>query len=189
MNNYRDYLAYAGINMSDEDWAVYEPRLIKKSFKKNEIIIHQGQIENYLSVVTAGIVRCYIEKDDKEVTTNFVFENNYMSSYESFLTKTPSPYTIEALTDVEMWRASKESFLHFFSHTSIGNYLGRISAEGLYLKKAQREISFLTETAEERYLKLLKQDPQLLQKVPLKYIASYIGITPQALSRIRKRIN
>ena len=188
MDSYRDYLAHAGIRMSNEDWAIYEPRIIRQEFKKNDIIIKQGQTENFLSIVTSGIARFFIEKEDKDVTLNFIFENNYLSSYESFLTRTPSPYTIEALTDLVLWRSSHESFLYFFKNTDIGNYLGRISAEGLYLKKAEREISFLTETAEERYLNLMKQDPMLLQKVPLKYIASYIGITPQALSRISKRI-
>jgi hypothetical protein len=79
--------------------------------------------------------------------------------------------------------------VHFQKHASIGNFLGRIAAEDLYLRKAERELSFLTETAEERYLHLIEKDKTLLQNVPLKYIASYIGITPQALSRIRKRIN
>ena len=93
------------------------------------------------------------------------------------------------MTDMVLWRATHDSFLHFFEHSSIRNFLGRISAEALYLSKAGRELSLLTESAEERYLKLLKTDKNLLQKVPLKYIASYIGVTPQALSRIRKRIN
>ena len=140
-------------------------------------------------MIISGVARLYFEKEDKEITIDFAFENGYVTAYESFLTRLPSAYTIEALTDIELWRASHESFLYFQENTSIGNYIGRISAEILYLIKAEREISFLTETAEERYLKLLKQQPQLLQKVPLKYLASYIGITSQALSRIRERIN
>ena len=72
---------------------------------------------------------------------------------------------------------------------TIGNLLDRISAQALYPRKAERELYLLTESAEERYLKLLKIGKNLLQKVSLKYIASYIGVTPQALSRIRKRIN
>ena len=114
MDSYRDYLAHAGIRMSNEDWAIYEPRIIRQEFKKNDIIIKQGQTENFLSIVTSGIARFFIEKEDKDVTLNFIFENNYLSSYESFLTRTPSPYTIEALTDLVLWRSSHESFLYFF---------------------------------------------------------------------------
>lgn len=189
MENYRDYLASFGIMMNDDDWAVYEPRIIKKSFKKNDIITKQGTVENYISLVESGVARLYLEKEDKEITVDFAFENGYVTAYESFLTREPSGYTIEALTDIVLWRASHDSFLHFFDHTSIGNFIGRVSAEMLYLVKAKRELSFMTETAEERYLNLLKQQPNLLQRVPLKYIASYIGVTPQALSRIRARIN
>ena len=188
MEDYRSYLNKAGIQMSDDDWAVYEPRIFLKEFKKNDIILEQGQVENYLSIVVKGVARNVIDTEDKEVTTTFVFENGYLSSYESFLTRTPSHYSVQALTDVVIWRASYDSCQYFFENTSIGNFIGRISAEILYISKAKRELSFLTESAEERYLNLLKQDPQLFQKVSLKHIASYIGITPQALSRIRARI-
>ena len=71
----------------------------------------------------------------------------------------------------------------------IGNTLGRLSSERLFLIKSKREQSLLNETAEERYLNLFKERPNLIQQIPLKYIASYIGVTAQALSRIRKRIS
>ena len=76
-----------------------------------------------------------------------------------------------------------------YNETKVGNILGRKSAEDLFLKKSNRELSFLTQTAEQRYLNLFTEQPLLLKHIPLKYIASYIGITPQALSRIRKRIS
>lgn len=185
---YRDYLRAGGIEMSDLDWSIYEPRIFVQKFKKNELLLQQGQIENHLSVILSGAVRNFIETEDKEITTTFAFENNYVSAYESFLTQTPSHYGIQALTDVVIWSATYESCQYFFEHAPIGNFIGRVSAEALYLVKAERERSFLIDSAEERYLKLLKRDPNLFQRVPLKHIASYIGITPQALSRIRKRI-
>ena len=70
----------------------------------------------------------------------------------------------------------------------MGNKIGRHASEDLYLKKAKRELSLLNDTAEQRYLNLFTEQPHMLKHIPLKYIASYIGITPQALSRIRKRI-
>ena len=188
MENYRDYLASFGIMMNDADWAIYEPRIIKESFKKNEIITQQGSVENYISLIESGAARLYLEKEEREITVDFAFENGYVTAYESFLTRQPSSYTIQALTDVVLWRSSHEDCQHFFEHTSIGNFIGRVSAEMLYLIKAERELAFITETAEERYLKLLSKQPDLLQRVPLKYISSYIGVTPQALSRIRRRI-
>lgn len=73
--------------------------------------------------------------------------------------------------------------------TKIGNAIGRKASEELFLKKSQRELSLLSETAEQRYLNLFTEQPELIKEIPLKYIASYIGITQQALSRIRKRIS
>ncbi|GLB51233.1 hypothetical protein NBRC110019_02720 [Neptunitalea chrysea] len=73
--------------------------------------------------------------------------------------------------------------------TPIGNLIGRLIAENLFIIKSKREISFLKETAEKRYLNLFNERPNVIKEIPLKYIASYIGITPQALSRIRKRIS
>lgn len=189
MMNYKDYLTSFGIEMTDKDWEIYEPRIFVQAYKKNDFIIEKGEVENHLSLITTGIGRCFLNKKEKEIPVNFLFENDYLTSYESFLTREPSKYSIQAMTDMVLLRATHDSFLHFFEHSSIGNFLGRISAEALYLSKARRELSLLTESAEERYLKLLKTDKNLLQKVPLKYIASSIGVTTQTLSRIRKRIN
>lgn len=75
-----------------------------------------------------------------------------------------------------------------YEETEIGNKVGRLASEELFQQKFKRELAFLNKTAEERYQSLFKEQPKLIQKNPLKYIASYIGITPQALSRIRKRI-
>ena len=76
-----------------------------------------------------------------------------------------------------------------YTKTRIGNLIGRLSSERLFLIKSKREQSLLNESAEQRYLNLFTERPNLIQKIPLKYIASYIGVTPQALSRIRKRIS
>lgn len=76
-----------------------------------------------------------------------------------------------------------------YNATEIGNKVGRQASEDLFLKKSKRELSLLNETAEQRYLNLFIEQPKLVEEIPLKYIASYIGITPQALSRIRKRIS
>lgn len=87
-----------------------------------------------------------------------------------------------------VWQIHHDDLQKIYKKSSVGNLIGRLMIEYLYVEKLKREFSFLSETAEERYLKLLKEQPELFQAVPLKYIASYMGITPQALSRIRKRI-
>jgi len=101
----------------------------------------------------------------------------------------PSEYQIETLTESILWRISKKDLEEVYETTSNGNIIGRKMAENMFLIKSKREISLLNKTAEERYLNLFIDRPKLLQQISLKHIASYIGVTSQALSSIRKRIN
>ena len=96
---------------------------------------------------------------------------------------------MQVIADTTLWRLSYNDLQIIYKKTEIGNLIGRITCENLFIKKAERELSLLNDTPEERYLKIFKQRPELIEKIPLKYIASYIGITPQALSRIRRRIS
>jgi len=88
-----------------------------------------------------------------------------------------------------LWQLTFEDLQEIYRATEIGNVIGRHASEDLFLKKSQRELSLLNQSAQQRYLDLFEEQPELLKNIPLKYIASYIGVTPQALSRIRKRIS
>ena len=123
------------------------------------------------------------------MTFSFAFAGNFISAYEFFITRERSIYQIETITATTLWSVSYAHLQKIYTETIVGEKIGRFASEELFLKKSKRELSLLTESAEQRYLNLFKEQPQLLQSIPLKYIASYIGITPQALSRIRKRIS
>ena len=176
-------------NISDKDWKVFSSKLRKQEVPKKTRILEIGETENYLSFIDEGIVRFYIPKEETDLTFGFVFSGSFSCAYDSFLTQTPSLYCVETITNTTLWRLSYNDLQTIYSATDIGNLIGRKTSELLFLKKAERELSFLQETAEERYLKLFKKRPELIEKIPLKYIASYIGVTPQALSRIRRRIS
>jgi CRP-like cAMP-binding protein len=151
-------------------------------------VIKAGQTEDYLYFVESGILRFYVESGEKEITTDFAFQGSFTSAYSSFITRRPTIYNIEALTDVSLWRIHYTDLQEVYRQNPAGQALGRMAAEQLFIRKTEREVSLLRDKPEERYLALLEQNPQLVQQIPLKYLASYIGITPQALSRIRKRI-
>ncbi|OCK42081.1 CarD family transcriptional regulator [Tenacibaculum soleae] len=187
--NIRTYLEKS-LTINDNDWEFFTSKLALIKIKKRTKILKIGEIENHISFINKGVVRFYIPKEDKEkeITFGFCFSNEFVSAYDSFLTQQPSLYELEALTDIEMWSISHDDLQEVYNKTSIGNTLGRLSSERLYLIKSKREQSLLNETAEERYLKLFDERPKLIREIPLKYIASYIGVTAQALSRIRKRI-
>ena len=190
MKQIRDYFEQAIQQPIDEaEWALFSSKLSRQQFPKKQLLLRRGQVENYLSFVESGIVRYYIPKLENDLTFTFVFDQNFISAYDSFITRTPSTYQIETLAETVLWRIGFEDLQRIYNTTEIGQLIGRKASEALYLKKSQRELSLLNETAETRYRKLFTEQPQLIRHIPLKYIASYIGVTPQALSRIRKRIS
>jgi CRP-like cAMP-binding protein len=175
--------------MNDSDWEFFSSKLQKVELEKNTTILEIGKTENYLSFISKGIIRLYIAREESDLTFGFLFDNEFVTAYDSFLTQSPSEYQIETLTETILWKISNNDLQEVYEKTKNGNIIGRKMAEKMFLIKSKRELSLLNKTAEERYLDLFSDRPKLLQQIPLKYIASYIGITPQALSRIRKRIN
>lgn len=175
--------------MSNSDWNLFSSKLKKKVISKKTSLLKIGEIENSLSFISNGVVRLFIPKEENDITFGFVFENEFVLGYDSFITRTPSLYQIETLTDSTLWQISFDDLQDIYSETETGNIIGRKMAENMFLIKSKRELSFLNKTAEERYLELFQERPKLLKYIPQKYIASYIGVTPQALSRIRKRIS
>lgn len=175
--------------LTEYEWQIFSSKLIKQDFPKKHILLKAGQIENNLSFIESGILRSYIPKEENDLTFGFSFSNGFVSGYNSFLTRKPSIYNIQTLKKTTLWQLSYEDLQEIYRQTKIGNAIGRKASEELFLKKSQRELSLLNETAEQRYLNLFTEQPELIKEIPLKYIASYIGITPQALSRIRRRIS
>lgn len=177
------------VTISDRDWDLFSSKITRRTFPKKSVLLKVNQKENHLSYVEKGIIRFYIPNEQEDLTFGFSFSGNFVSAYDSFLTQTPSTYQLETITETVMWSLTYEDLQEIYSETEIGNKIGRLASEELFLKKSTRELTLLTNSAEQRYLNLFSEQPHLLQLIPLKYIASYIGITPQALSRIRKRIS
>ncbi|WP_300675250.1 Crp/Fnr family transcriptional regulator [Soonwooa sp.] len=176
------------VDITNDELDLFCSKLTEAKFPKKSLILEKGKVEKYLSFIEKGIVRFNIPKLDYDFTFGFAFENSFVSAYDSFITQTPSTYNIQAISDCTLWQISYKDLSEIYEHTRIGERIGRKIAEAIYLKKVKREISLLEDTAKKRYLDLLKEQPELVQKIPLKYLASYIGIRPQSLSRIRKEI-
>ncbi len=188
MNQVRKYFEKI-TKLSDADWKIFSSKLKKSEYKKKTTLLELGKVENHLSFIEKGSIRLFVPKEENDITFAFCFSGQFMSAYDSFLTQKPSAYQTETLSNVVLWRITYKDLQDIYKQTEIGNLIGRITAENLFLIKSQREQSFLNETAEERYLNLFTERPELIKEIPLKYIASYIGITPQALSRIRRNIS
>tara|TARA_B100001109_G_C18841261_1_gene464488 strand:+ start:229 stop:813 length:585 start_codon:yes stop_codon:yes gene_type:complete len=177
-------------SISNSDWNFFISKLHRRIVSKKSVFIKVNQIENHISFIESGIVRLFIprENPEKEITFGFSFKNQFVSAYDSFLTQLPSNYQLQALTETTMLSISYKDLQSVYKSTQIGNLIGRLTAEDLFLIKSKREQDLLNLTAEQRYLKLFEERPELLKSIPLKYISSYIGVTAQALSRIRKRL-
>lgn len=186
----RNYLNQIS-ELTDADWNFFSSKLTRCEVPKKTIFLPVGAIENHISFVVSGMIRLYIPKSDptKEITFGFSFKEQFISAYDSFLTRRPSLYELQTLTDTTILSITYDDLQEVYNTTQIGNLIGRLTAERLFLIKSKREQTLLNYTAEERYLDLFKNRPEVIKEIPLKYISSYIGVTPQALSRIRKRIS
>lgn len=178
------------VNISDEDWHIFSSCFEAKTYPAKTFYLQAGEMENYLCFVDSGVTRFYVEAaNGDETTVGFGFDGWFMCVYSSFYTRTPSRYYGETITDTHVWRIHYDDLQKLFDRLPVVERIGRLATQQMLLFKSERELSLLTRTAEERYLDLLSKAPQLFRYVPLKHLASYIGITPQALSRIRKRIS
>ena len=177
--------------ITDTDWDFFSSKLTKHFIPKKTTFLKLGEVENHISFIISGVVRLYIPKNDpaKEITFGFCFKEQFISAYDSFLTQKPSLYALQTLSDTTVLSITYADLQEVYKATQIGNLIGRLTAERLFLLKSKREQTLLNYTAEERYLDVFKDRPEVIKEIPLKYISSYIGVTPQALSRIRKRIN
>lgn len=160
-----------------------------RQYKANELIISKGQIENYLSFIDVGIVRYFVVANDKEITIDFAFNRTFYCAYDSFYDRSDTDIYIEALTDVQLYSISHKDLQNLYTNCEITKILGRLATENLLSKKVKREINLLTKSPQERYEELLREQPKYILQIPLKFIASYLGVVPETLSRIRKRIS
>ncbi|MCT4215897.1 Crp/Fnr family transcriptional regulator [Elizabethkingia anophelis] len=176
------------IRLTDAEFNYYQQKISSKDYKKGDIITPKGSVEHYAYYIKKGIVRRFIERGETEATFYFAFEQDFVSAYDSFITQTPCRYSLQALEDTSLLRISWHDVQDLYQQSSKWDKIGRILNEHAYVERADREFSLLTKSPQERYENLFKQNPEVIKRIPLKYIASYIGVTPQALSRIRRRI-
>ncbi|NJO01462.1 MAG: Crp/Fnr family transcriptional regulator [Bacteroidia bacterium] len=175
--------------MTAEQWENFKRLLEIKRYAKKEHILGVGRVEKYLHFVLRGSIGFFYNKDGKAYCYELIYENEFASAYRSFLTQTPSEFDLVALEPTLMISIRYENLNMLYERSKIGERLGRLCAEKIYMEAQAKALSLLTQSAEERYLHLLERSPQVLQRTPQKYIASYLGVTPESLSRIRRNIS
>lgn len=157
-----------------------------KEFKRNEFLIQDGSIENNLYFVLEGSVRIFIRHEDEEKTIRFGYKNSIITALDSFLMDTPTLFNIQAIKKSTIKLLDKNTFNQLIEkHTSIREIWNK-NLESLAVQQIEREIDILTNSPKERYLRVLKRSPQLFQEIPNKHIASYLRMSPETLSRMKK---
>lgn len=176
-------------HLKEEEWLLLRSKLKVQQLKKGEFLTRQGDISRSVSFINKGLVRMSYLIDGKEICTGFMCENGYISSYASFLTQTPAADNIEALEACELINLSYEDMQQLYQSNVVFEIFGRRIAEMLFIMVSTQTTRLLTLTPEERYQSIIEDQPFIIQRVPQYMIASYIGITPEHLSRIRKKMS
>jgi CRP-like cAMP-binding protein len=160
----------------------------EKTYEKGAFFLSEGEICRQVGFLTKGLVRYYINDDGEDKTYGFGKENEFVCNYESFVPRAPSMQIIQALEPSEMLVISYDDLQKFFTHIQYGERFGRVIIEQVFIQTLKDRNSFYTDDPESRYEKFLQLHPDLQQRLSQYYIASFVGIKPQSLSRIRKRI-
>jgi CRP/FNR family transcriptional regulator, anaerobic regulatory protein len=171
---------------SDEEFLELKKCLVEKSVLKGECILSEGEVADYVYFVNSGLLRLFHVYKDKVVTAKFFKENEFASPYESFLTRSPSGHAMDALEDSKILLLHYDDLQRLYSNFRVYDRLGRLIAESLFIFTCSRQRKVL-QPPDEQYMDFVLNYPDLLQRVPQYIIASYLNITPETLSRIRKR--
>ncbi|AEI51664.1 Crp/Fnr family transcriptional regulator [Runella slithyformis] len=155
---------------------------------RNELLVEYGKVAKYMYFVNSGFIRSYHLEKGVEITNHLAGPNTFVTSYNSFTAKILSDETVQTIAPCDLLRITKDNLDRLYRKSHHWALVGIMMADKYLIFNNQRGKDLITLSAEERYLKLMQEEPALIQNVPLQYIASYIGIEPQTLSRIRRKI-
>lgn len=179
--------------INDSSLDIFIPEILvtfkEKQFRKNDFFVKESRICNYFCFIESGILQHSITILGEEKTTYLALKNSCTSALKSFIHKIPSRKNIKAISDCNLQVIKLESFTTLLkTNKAFNKFYYNLIENQIYLIDDYR-IDLLTLTPEDRYKKLLDNDPDLLQQVPLHYLASFLGISSRHMSRIRKNIN
>ena len=161
---------------------------LKKQLNRNQRLIQNGDNVGCIYYIVNGLLRGYRMCDGQDVTHHFYRPNWFATDYCAYLTSEPSELFLETLTQVEAYKFSKKTLEKIFNANIKYQAIGRLIAERAFLVMSRRVRQFQLNNLQSRYLELVRDEPELFRQVPQKHIASYLGVAPQSLSRIKSTI-
>ena len=177
------------IRVSDSEALILQDLFVEKQLLKGDHFLIENQICRHLGLIHKGLVRYYINVDGEDKTYYFGKEGDFVCDYESFLPQKPSNKNIQVLEDSSLYTIPHQGLQQLYDHLKEGDRFGRLGVEQVFVNILQQLTSFYNDPPELRYERFLKNYPDISQRIPQYYLASYVGVKPQSLSRIRKRIS
>lgn len=175
-------------NFKAEEMALIISQFEEIEFKKNDYLIEIGKVASYYYFLESGFLRSYtIDTEGNDITTKFFSAEDIVIDWHSYFLKKPSIESIQALTKGKCWKISFTNFMKLFQIEAFRE-VGRTRLINNYFELKGHSVSVIADQAKDRYLNLLREKPAIVQNVPLKHIATYLGIADTSLSRIRKEI-
>ena len=180
---------FASSGITQDELKLIIPRYTKVTFDKNEYLVKEGEIEKKYWFIETGFIRSFImDTEGNDITFNLYASGDVVIDYPSIFFFAPTRENMQALTDCVCWEIDFESFQELFNTILNFREQQRGLLVGSYFALKQHSISLIADEAKQRYLRLLKEKPHIIQNVSLKQIATFLGITDTSLSRIRKEI-
>jgi len=172
----------------DEYNELIAPCIIKRHFDKKSIITTAGDVENYINFIDSGLVRKYYTKTNEEVNTQISYEGHIIHSQESFHSRTPSEYSIESIEPTMLSSITYECLEKMYSSSEKMQRLGRLIITATMVLKDKWQSQLVKLSPRERFISFVTRHPELMQRVPQKYLASYLNIKPETFSRFKHMI-
>lgn len=176
------------LQLEGETLAALEDVAKVKTYKKGDFLLYQGEVCRYSFWIESGIARKFYLNEGKELTTEFLFENDLAVAFSSYVTQEPSMEFIQAMTDVSVSSIDKSAFQRIKTKFPQLIELDLLMTEYYTMWLEKRLFDFHTLDASTRYAQLLRDQPNMIKQIPLTYISSYLGISLETLSRIRAKI-
>ncbi|MDQ7947559.1 MAG: Crp/Fnr family transcriptional regulator [Pedobacter sp.] len=180
-------MVYSILPMDEEAWQAGAALFKEKKLRSREYFLRQGEICRYVGFICEGYTRLFYDLETEEVTKDFNLENAFCGSYASFISESPSHFNVVAMEPLTLLVITKPNLMALADRYMDWQKILRIAMEQNFISKENREALFLTANPEARYADLLQHKMDWVKRIPLKYLASYLGMSAETLSRIRAR--
>ena len=180
----RQYMS-GHVALTNEEFARLTEMIEIRNFDKRQHLIVVGEVENYLNFLVKGLARMYFIKGRTEIITHIARENEMISSSASFLSGSPSSYFVEALESSTFLSISRQRLEKLYLGSPRMERLGRLMTTHFFLQKEEWELECIRLDTRERFMRFVQSNPDLMQRVPQKYLASYLNMKPETFSRLK----